>query len=117
METITTELVNTGETRDAVGRRIAGAEQRAALIAAYEASGLTQREFARREGLSYWSFAKWLSRTRQREGQKPKATFAEIAAVAARASSPLEVALPNGVVVRGHDVEQVVGLVERLRRC
>lgn len=117
METITTEVVNTGEKRDALGRRMAGAEQRAALIAAYEASGLTQREFTRREGLSYWSFAKWLSRTRTRQQPRAKATFAEVAAIAGRGSSPVEVALPDGVVVRGSDLEQVVGLVERLRRC
>jgi hypothetical protein len=43
-------LVNTGEKRDSRGRRIAAADHRAALIAAYEASGLTQREFADREG-------------------------------------------------------------------
>jgi hypothetical protein len=39
--------------------------------------------------------------------------------VAGRITAPgsLEVALPSGVVVRGADVEQIAGLVERLGRC
>lgn len=114
MEAITTELVNTGEKRDSRGRRIARAEHRAAMIAAYEASGLTQREFAEREGIKFYSFSGWLKRARRRQ---ENTSFAEVSAAAARSGGPLEVALPNGVVVRGGDVEQLVALVERLRRC
>jgi len=114
MEAITTELVNTGEKRDSRGRRIAKAEHRAAMVAAYEASGLTQREFAEREGLKFWSFTSWLRRHRQQRGVT---SFAEVSAAAARPSGPLEVVLPNGVTVRGTDLEQLVALVERLRRC
>jgi transposase-like protein len=114
MEAITTELVNTGEKRDSRGRRLAREEERAALLAAYEVSGLTQREFAEREGIKFHCFTGWLKRHRRKHG---KATFAEVGAVAARASGPVEVVLPSGVIVRGADVEQVVMLVERLRRC
>jgi hypothetical protein len=41
MKTLTTELVDTEQKRDARGRRIERSEQRAALIAAYEQSGLS----------------------------------------------------------------------------
>lgn len=114
MESIATELVDTGEKRDALGRRIVPQEQRAAMIAAYEASGLTQAEFARREGISFWSFAKWISRNRAKARPQP-AKFAEVSTLASRPSSPLEVALPNGMVIRGGDVEQLAALAQRLR--
>jgi hypothetical protein len=39
MKTLQTEVVDTGEKRDTRGRRIATAEEKAALIAAYEGSG------------------------------------------------------------------------------
>ena len=42
--TATTELVETGEKRDTLGRRHTPAERRAELLAAYRASGLTQSE-------------------------------------------------------------------------
>lgn len=42
-----TELVETGEKRDALGRRHTPAERRAELLAAYRQSGLTQRGMIR----------------------------------------------------------------------
>jgi transposase-like protein len=113
METLMTELVNTGEMRDARGRRIAAPQQRTELIAAYRASGLTQRAFAQREGIKFHTFATWLKR--ERHSERPKPAFAEVSTRAALANSPLEVALPNGVVIRGSDVEQLAGLATRLR--
>ena len=116
METLTTELVETGEKRDRRGRRIALAEARTAAIAAYERSGLTQRAFAEREGIKFFTFTHWL---RVERARKPRTVrFAEVAV--RRPSGPvppMEVALPDGVVVRGGDVEQLVALVERLGRC
>lgn len=114
MESITAELVNTGEKRDSRGRRLARAEHRAALIAAYEASGLTQREFAEREGLKFYSFTGWLKRHRN---NREKTAFAEVSSAVGRASGPLEVVMPNGIVIRGGEVEQLVALVQRLQSC
>ena len=90
--------------------------EREALIAAYERSGLTQRAFAQREGIGFYRFVAWLKRHRER---RPKTNFAEVnvARVNRTTPSPMEVALPNGIVVRGGEVEQIAGLVERLRRC
>lgn len=53
--TLTTELVETGEKRDRLGRRITPAVRRAELVEGWRASGLTQAEFARREGIIYSS--------------------------------------------------------------
>ena len=44
METIGAELVDTGAKRDGRGRRLAVREEAQAALAAYESSGLTQRE-------------------------------------------------------------------------
>lgn len=114
MDTITTELVETGEKRDARGRRIAVRRHREAIIAAYERSGLTQRAFAEREGLGFYRFVAWLKRHRQR---RAKSDFAEVSVARRAPASQVEVALPNGVVVRGAEVEPIALLVERLRRC
>jgi hypothetical protein len=117
MNAITTELVETGEKRDARGRRIAARREREALIAAYERSGLTQRAFAQREGIGFYRFVAWLKR--HRDGRL-QSKFAEVSIAGNKRLTPpsaVEVALPNGVVVRGGDVEQMVALVERLRRC
>lgn len=115
MDTITTELVETGEKRDAQGRRLAVRRHREAIIAAYERSGLTQRAFAEREGIGFYRFVAWLKRHRQRGG---KGDFVEVRVPRRQApQSSVEVALPNGLTVRGADVEQIAVLVERLRRC
>jgi transposase-like protein len=115
METLTTELVETGEKRDRRGRRIALAQTRAAAIAAYERSGLTQAAFAQREGIKFFTFTNWLRTERARKLRS--AAFAEVKLSATQSSSPMEVALPNGLIVRGADVEQLAVLVGRLRQC
>ena len=115
MESIVTEVVETGEKRDARGRRLAVQRHREAMIAAYERSGLTQRAFAERERIGFYRFTAWLKRHRQERG---KNAFVEVK-VPRRLAAPgnLEVALPSGVVLRGADVEQIALLVERLSRC
>ena len=61
MNALTAEVVDTEQNHDARGRRIVGPEERAALIAPYEQSGLTQRVFAEREGVKFCTFVAWLS--------------------------------------------------------
>ena len=115
MGAITTEVVETGARRDTRGRRIATAEEKTALIAAYAQSGLTQRAFAQREGVKYCTFAAWLGRHRRARG---RARFAEIdLGRVAGASTALEITLPDGLIVRGSDVEQLALLIGRLRPC
>ena len=66
MGTTITEWVDTGEKRDERGRRMVPAKERALLIEAYGKSGLTQRAFAKREGIKYFTFIDWLQQARQR---------------------------------------------------
>ncbi len=115
MGAITTEVVETGARRDTRGRRIATAEEKTALIAAYAQSGLTQRAFAQREGVKYCTFAAWLGRHRRETG---RARFAEVdLGRVAGAGLALEITLPDGLIVRGTDVEQLALLIGRLRPC
>ena len=73
MATITTtELIDTGEKRDALGRRHTPRERRVELLAAYRQSGLTQTAFARREGIRYSTFCTWAQVERQ-QGKLPVA--------------------------------------------
>ena len=116
MKTITAEVVDTGKKRDKRGRQIVQAEERVALLAAYATSGMTQRAFAEREGVKYCTFTAWLARQRKREPE-PKVAFARVDLNHGRVAGGLEVMLPDGVVVRGSNVEQILALVVQLRRC
>jgi transposase-like protein len=121
----TMELVETGEKRDRVGRKITPAARREELVRAWQRSGLTQAEFARREGVRYPTFASWVQQARATSGaRKPataKARFAE-ACLPAQVQWPtsvaaltLEVRLTDGTVVRGASASEVVTLVRALR--
>jgi DNA-binding transcriptional regulator YiaG len=118
MATISAELVSGCEKRDARGRMLMGTARRDAVLAAYDGSNLTQREFAAREGVKYNTLVSWLDQRRRQERGAPKAAspvrFEELRMPAA-ASTGLEVCLPGGVIVRGHDAVQVAALVRALR--
>jgi transposase-like protein len=113
METIGAELVDTGAKRDGRGRRLAVREEARAALAAYESSGLTQREFAKREGIKFHTFTGWLKRYRQPGG---RLAFAEVRVAKPARSSKLTVKMPSGLVVRGTDASQVAELI-RLLSC
>jgi transposase-like protein len=123
MEKLTTELVMDERKRDRRGRRLTAAKRREELLGDYEQSGLTQAEFARREGIKYPTFASWVQSRRKRDGApalgKPasRVRFAEVpmSALAARAANDtLSVTLPGGLVVRGGDPVAVATLVKAL---
>lgn len=121
--TLTTDLVETGERRDRIGRRITPAARRDELVEAWRASGLTQAEFARREGIIYSSFAAWVQAARRRGRRRPKPSahlpgrinFIEAAVPRASPSAPLEVRLADGTCVRGASALEVAALVRALR--
>ena len=67
METTQFEVVDQMQKRDRRGRRITSGERRAQLLEAYEHSGMTQAQFARRHGIIYQTFASWVQSRRRRK--------------------------------------------------
>lgn len=104
--------------QDEQGRRIADQAEREKLLAAFAASGMTQRAFARREGINYFTFATWL-RKKRLAAMVPvaKPAFLEVGVPASAGAAPsrLEVVLPDGVIVRGTQGAEVAALVRALR--
>lgn len=98
-------------------------EERRRLVAAYEASGMTMAEFARREGINYSTLAGWMYRKGQNErGVNAGAIeFAQVHLPGASALCPpairgeLEVRLPDGTQLRAGRVADLVALVRALR--
>ena len=121
MGAITAELVETGEKRDTRGRRVTVRERRTDLVEAYRGSGLTMAAFARQEGIRYSTFAHWVTKAARAPaaGNEP-IKFAEmrlplVAPDSQRTDDRLEVRLPDGTVLRGSRVAEVVALVRALR--
>jgi transposase-like protein len=129
--TATTELVETGEKHDVLGRRRTPAERRAELLAAYRASGLTQSAFARREGIRYSTFCTW-AQAERKAGRLPVAQagrkcrgpaapggvrFAEVQLppMPVPVASGLEVRLPDGTLLRGGSAAELAKLVRALK--
>jgi len=119
MGAIIAEVVDTGEKRDGRGRRLNSAERKEELVRAFRESGLTMAAFARREQLSYSTFAGWVLRA-GRSGvrrRKKRVRFAEVRLGTPLATTPavLEVRLADGTVVRGSVAGEVAALVRALR--
>lgn len=119
--TLTTELVETGEKRDRIGRKITPGPRRAELVAAWQGSGLTQAEFARREGIIYSSFAAWVQVARRagrkRRRGRPAVRFVEakLPVAGPAGGAMLEVRLSDGTVLRGPHANELAALVRALR--
>ena len=101
--------------RDERGRQIRSAEERESLLQAYRESGLTQKAFAAREGIKLWTFVSWVQAANRLPRTVP--TFAEVRIASRAVSAAVEIVLPDGVVVRGGDMESVITVANRLRRC
>jgi hypothetical protein len=100
---------------DEQGRRIAGVAEKKALIASWESSGMTQKAFARREGINYHTFATWL-RTKRLKAEK-EVKMPRFLEVGLRPASGfrLEAAFPDGLVIRGISSAEVAALARALR--
>ncbi len=117
-----TELIDTGERRDMLGRVVMPKERRAELVGAWRASGLTQAAFAKREGVRYSTFAHWVQQaTRKvptvrspRVNLPRQVKFAEVALPPALAPA-LEVRLPDGTLLRGGNAAALAKLVRAVR--
>ena len=110
-----------------IGFRKAGCERAAGapehewnrLLDEYEKSGLTQKAFARREGLNVHTLVAWIGRRRKksvaaRQPNKP-VRFRELS-LSPAAASPLEVHLPDGLVLKGGSPRDLATLVRALGR-
>jgi len=111
MGTIATELLEAK--RDERGRRITPAAEREALVRAYAESGLTQKAFAKKEGVKYPTFVAWVQEHRRRSA-RPKIGFTELTLPRA-VVAPLEVQLADGTIIRGSQVEEVARLLQLIR--
>lgn len=120
MEANTTEIIEEKNKRDARGRKIIEGARREELLASYEQSGLTQKAFSRREGINYHTFIAWLQHRRRRAGVDtagaPALRFEEVQLGESVDLAGLEVTLPEGMVIRGQDVQKVAALVKALGR-
>src|ERR1041384_5347793 len=116
MGAITAELVDGGETRDRRGRRITKAQRRTELVAEFSSSGLTMAAFARREGINYATFAGWVAAQRAERAKSPiKFTEVKLPSQPPPENAALEVRLPDGTMVRGGKVTDLVTLLKALR--
>jgi hypothetical protein len=101
---------------DVHGRKILNEGCWRDLILRYESSGLTQVQFARREGIKYHTFVARLGRHRRGGGKKVvKAKFLEARLPTAPAVR-LEVTLPCGMVARGDDAQALARLIRALEK-
>ena len=119
MEAIAAELVAGNGKRDRRGRTILSEERWAEAIAEYEKSELTQKEFCRREGINVHTFVTHLGRRRRNRstGATPRAFIeAKLGELSGRSRLPLEIVLPCGTVLRGHEASSLAGLVAMLRK-
>ena len=101
---------------DGLGRRLADRRERERLLAAYDASGLTQAAFAQREGIRYYTLIDWLRQRRERlarEARGKPVGFVEVDVPGV--GYVLEVVLPGGLIVRARRAEEAVACVRGLR--
>ena len=88
------------------------------MVRVYRESGLTMAEFARREKVKYATFAGWVAKAQRTGLAKEPIKFAEMTlplVSSGPAGEQLEVRLPDGTVVRGHRVAELITLVRALR--
>lgn len=122
METAEAEIVEGTHKRDARGRMLTGGLERERVLADFDASGMTQGAFARREGVKYHTLVHWL-RERRRNVKVCAASAGSVPApvrfhemkLAGPSPAAVEVQLPDGTIVRGGTVRELVALVKALR--
>jgi transposase-like protein len=122
METSSTEVVDDQSLRDTKGRRIMDASRREELLARYKTSGMTQKAFARREGVNFHTLCSWLAKHRRAQSaslppacmEPSPGAFVELSAPAVHTPAPLEVVLRDGRIVRGTHAATLAALVRLL---
>jgi len=112
-------LVGDERMRDRKGRKQLTEARWEALMSEYEGSGLTQAEFARRNGVVYTTLAHRVQqRRREAKAGMASARFVEVRpvlpAAAPAAVTDLSVTLPDGVVLRGAEPVALAALARAL---
>ena len=117
MEAITAEVITGEKKRDARGHRLYDQERKERILEGYDKSGLTQKAYARREGIKYSTLVYWLQNWRRgpRVARRPQIKFTELAVPTLAAGGRLEVVLADGTLVRGNDARELAALVTFLR--
>ncbi len=83
-----------------------------AMVASYQSSGLTQREFCHRENIKLPTFSYWYRKVCAKT-ESMNSGFTEVTAPV-HAAAGLEVVFPNGVIVRGvQDLAMIHQLIKR----
>ena len=116
MEAISAEVITAEKKRDKRGHRLYDEERKRRIVEGYEKSGLTQRDYAKKEGIKYSTLVWWLHRHRHTQAlARPTVRFAEVSAPALPGGCTLEVVLADGTLLRGSRVDELAGLVHLLR--
>ena len=116
MEAISTEVITPEKKRDKRGHRLYDEDRKRRIVEGYEKSGLTQREYARKEGIRYSTLVWWLQKRRHGQARAlPAVRFAEVSAPVLPGGYTLEVVLADGTRLRGSRVDELAGLVHLLR--
>jgi transposase-like protein len=124
METTETEVVTLERGRDAKGRRLYSKERREALMAEYDASGLTQTQFAKKHGIKFMTFVTWLQHRRhgawpaQMKSRQVKFEEVALPRVMAKPTTTeilVVVTLPEGTRIEGARPGDVAELLRALR--
>lgn len=121
METHEAELVEDNSKRDNRGRRISDPQRIIELISAYESSGLTQRQFCRRECINYHTFVAWLGKHRSAAGtgaagsKTPQLRELVIGAGSVPGAGDLEAVMPDGMRLRAGCPDKLARLIGLLR--
>jgi hypothetical protein len=115
IETIDAVITEDEPKVDTQGRKILDEGRWRDLILRYESSGLTQVQYARREGIKYHTFVARLGRHRRGGPKKVvRAKFLE-ARLPSAPTPRLEATLPCGVLVRGDSPEALARLIRALQ--
>ncbi len=114
------ELVRLERTKDSRGRNLYSAEQKKRLLAEYDASGLTQAQFAKQSGMKYYTLVSWLEDRRESERGAMKVRFERLempAGVSKEGAGQMDVVvtLPDGTRIEGKNAADVVEVLEALR--
>lgn len=122
MDWIKSELVSETYRRDGTGRRFNTEEYWREQLRCYHGSGLTQRAYCEREGISYHSFQYWLTKERRESfpveaggGAGFREVVVESSMSAGCGNGDWELRLSSGEIASGQGVEMLAQLIKLLR--